>query len=58
MSELGGPMSDDLKQFIEHLEYSLERRYNDCLDYAATPSSIILAVLNAVAEAREKLEAK
>lgn len=49
-------MSDDLKQFIEALEDSLERRYNQCQDFAATPSSIILAVLNAVAEAREKTE--
>lgn len=49
-------MDGALQQFIEALEDSLERRYNACQDFAATPSAILLDVLNAVAEAREKVE--
>jgi hypothetical protein len=44
--------------FIEKLEESLEKRYNECNDAFATPSSILLAVLNAVAEARIEAEGK
>lgn len=49
-------MSKDLEVFIEKLEESLENRYNKCNDAAATPSNILLAVLNAVADARIAVE--
>jgi hypothetical protein len=42
----------ELEVFILNLERSLEERYQLCNDGAATPSSILLAVLNAVADAR------
>lgn len=45
---------NQLEAFIVNLEKSLERRYQQCND-AATPSSIMLAVLNAVADARSHL---
>jgi hypothetical protein len=54
MSERQEP--PDLNVFIEKLEESLERRYTECNDGAATPSSILLAVLNAVADARAAVE--
>lgn len=40
--------------FEEALERELFRRYVLCEDHAATPSSILLAVMNAVAAAREE----
>lgn len=46
---------NQLEAFIENLERSLHRRYQECNDGAATPSSILLAVLNAVADARAHL---
>lgn len=49
----GEPM---LELFIEKLEESLERRYNERSIDVATPSSILLAVLNAVADARSAVE--
>ena len=39
--------------FEQALEDELFRRYMLCEDHAATPSSILLAVTNAVAAARE-----
>lgn len=42
----------DVDVFIDALEASLHKRYQDCNDAAATPSNILLAVLNAVADAR------
>ncbi len=39
--------------FEEALEVELHRRYEQCQDFAATPSGILLAVLNAVTAARE-----
>ena len=49
-------MRDDFKQFIERLEESLERRYYECLNQSVAPSSILLSVLDAVAEAKEGFE--
>jgi hypothetical protein len=46
---------NQLEAFVANLERSLERRYNACNDAGATPSSILLAVLNAVADAKEHL---
>lgn len=44
--------------FAKRLEESLKRRY-DCKDVdIATPSTILLAVLNAVAEARQGMESE
>ncbi len=45
-----------LKIFMTELEKSLEHRYKVCQDFAATPSSILLAVLNAVVEAKMKID--
>lgn len=42
--------------FILALERELKARYDVCEDFAATPSSILLAVLNAVAAARVEAE--
>jgi hypothetical protein len=50
---VGAEMTPELHLFINALEQSLQRRHELCEDFAATPSSILLAVLNAVAEARE-----
>ncbi len=49
-------MSDDLKQFIDRLEESLERRYYEVLNQSVAPSSVLLSVLDAVAEAKGKCE--
>ena len=46
----------DSDTFITALERELKRRYDLCEDSAATPSSILLAVLNAVAQARISAE--
>ena len=45
-----------LDVFIKALESELEDRYNQCEDFAATPSAILLAVLNSVAGARKATE--
>jgi hypothetical protein len=42
-----------LEAFVNALVDSLKSRYEQCEDFAATPSSILLAVLNAVADARQ-----
>lgn len=41
-----------MSNFEERLEKELKWRYDACEDHAATPSGILLAVLNAVAAAR------
>ena len=41
-----------MKDFGERLEDELKWRWAACEDHAATPSNILLAVLNAVAAAR------
>ena len=41
-----------MSDFEERLEKELKWRYEACEDHAATPSGILLAVLNAVAAAR------
>jgi hypothetical protein len=41
-----------MSDFAERLEKELKWRYDACEDHAATPSGILLAVLNAVAAAR------
>lgn len=46
-----------LEKFINKLEQELKERYDACEDHAATPSSILLAVLNAVASANETASA-
>ena len=43
---------DRLDIFIDKFEAELHRRYNECPDTAA-PSTILLAVLNAVEEAKQ-----
>ena len=43
--------------FILVLERELKARYDVCQDFAATPSSVLLAVLNAVTVARVEAEA-
>lgn len=45
-----------MSDFEERLEKELMWRYDACEDHAATPSGILLAVLNAVAAARSKPE--
>ena len=47
---------DKIERFIARLESSLADRYANCEDFAATPSSILLAVLNAVADARQAID--
>jgi hypothetical protein len=47
-------VKDPLKDFIVELERSLYTRYLACNDGAATPSSILRAVLNAVDDAHSK----
>jgi len=42
----------ELNKFVDALEKELEDRFNKCEDFAATPSSILQAVLNAVAGAK------
>ena len=44
-------MKSELEVFLDALEWSLNERYKACND-VATPSSILLAVLNAIADAR------
>ena len=44
---------NQLEAFVANLEKSLHRRYQECNDGSATPSSILLAVLNAVNEAAD-----
>ncbi len=46
-------MRDKFDVFADTLEKELHERYQVCNDAATTPSSILLAVLNAVAEARK-----
>jgi hypothetical protein len=47
------PLTEDqTERFAYKLESELIDRYNACEDGFATPSSILLAVLNAVSEAR------
>jgi hypothetical protein len=48
-------MKSELDVFVDALIASLKARYDVCEDFAATPSSILLAVLNAVADARNDL---
>lgn len=50
-------MDDKFDIFTRALESELHERYQVCEDHAATPSSILLAVLNAVAEARKIADA-
>ena len=47
----GYAMKSELEVFLDALERSLKDRYYACND-VATPSSILLAVLNAIADAR------
>ena len=43
----------DTADFVNALEDELEKRYDHCQDFAATPCSILLAVLDAVAAAKK-----
>jgi hypothetical protein len=45
-------MKHDFETFVVSLEKELVRRHQECEDFSATPSSILLAMLNAVAAAR------
>lgn len=45
-------MSDDLRKFIEALESELTWRYQAC-SVNAPPDTILLAVLNAIVEAKK-----
>jgi hypothetical protein len=47
---------DKFDVFAEKLEQELLWRFKVCEDHSATPSSIILCVLNAVVEARKEVE--
>lgn len=49
-------MNMELQRFIDALEKSLDRRYTECEDFSATPSNILLAVLNAVADAKRAVD--
>jgi hypothetical protein len=42
--------------FVDALIESLKQRFDVCIDAAATPSSILLAVLNAVKDAQQKAD--
>lgn len=46
------PLPSEVEEMLDRLEAELHRRYYECNDAFATPSSILLAVLNALAEAR------
>lgn len=50
--------SEPLDRFVAELERSLLERFNLCNDAAVTPSTILLAVLNAVVDARVAMEAR
>jgi hypothetical protein len=45
---------NQLEAFVENLERSLKRRYDEC-SATVTPDTILLAVLNAVADAKSHL---
>jgi len=49
------PRPDKLDALLGTLQEQLLDRYNACEDFAATPCSILLATLNAVAEAYKKV---
>lgn len=51
-------MSPDLKAFIDALESSLKERYYGSESGDARPADVLLAVLNAVADARQATEPK
>lgn len=46
-------MPNQLDAFLDKLEAELKRRYAEC-PATVTPDSILLAVLNAIAEARKQ----
>lgn len=46
------PEQSELDRFLDKLEAVLYRRYNQC-QATVTPDSILLAVCNAIAEARK-----
>lgn len=52
---MSAPLTSDqkLEKFVNALVESLRNRYDKCEDFAATPSNVLLAVLNAVADARQ-----
>jgi hypothetical protein len=47
---------DRLDVFVNALVDSLKSRFDRCLDSNATPRLVLLAVLNAVADARKAVE--
>ena len=51
-NELSGDKQDRLDRFLDRLETDLLKRYQSC-PTDATADSILLAVLNAIAEARK-----
>ncbi len=48
-------MSDRLEEFTMRLMLEVHDRYQKCEDFAATPSSILLAITNAIAKVREEM---
>jgi hypothetical protein len=48
-------VSDRLEEFSMRLLLEMHSRFAKCEDYAATPSSILLAVTNAIAQVREEM---
>lgn len=50
-------MKSELEMFIDALVVSLNERYYLCQDSSAITSSILLAVLNSVDEARKAVQA-
>lgn len=48
-------MADRTEEFTMRLMLEMHERYECCEDFAATPSSILLAVVNAIAKVREDM---
>ncbi len=47
--------NDRMDEFTARLMIEIHERYEKCEDFAATPSSILLAVANAIAKVREDM---
>jgi hypothetical protein len=48
-------VSDRTEEFSMRLLIEMRDRFAKCEDFAATPSSILLAVVNAIAHVREEM---
>jgi hypothetical protein len=49
-------MTDRTNEFSARLMLELHSRYEKCEDFNATPSSILLAVINAIAHVRDEMD--